>query len=135
MAAEVLESAVSLAVVPINRSLDHDCPVGAGAGEDTVNIVNPDADRVAESPRVGGPAPPSHICDYHRTVAADGHLCPMGLTNSRALDEAESHGQKSTAARTSGYTRIGTTVVGGTERLIVTGVPSLGPRQDERAAH
>lgn len=94
VAGEILESAVSLTVLPVDRRFEHDCAMVSSSRERCVDVGHPDPDKVRDTAGLRWAPLAADVSDYHSTVAPDGQLRPMALANTRSLHEVEGGGQK-----------------------------------------
>jgi hypothetical protein len=102
MATEVLEGAVSLAVLPVDWGLDHDRAVVTGTAKRSIDVVHPHPNHVGEPTRLWRLSVAANIGDYHGTVVADRQLArwlsPIRVRSTKPNAEVKN----ATAARTSG---------------------------------
>src|SRR3954454_15455337 len=88
MACQVLQGAVTFAVLAVRGGLDHVGTLSASALELAVDAVDHDPDEMRHLLRVLRLVS-MQFRDDHCPVDADAHLCSVSFANPRALDEAE----------------------------------------------
>ena len=90
MAGEILQRAVSLAVLAVCRRFEHASPVNPSSLELGIDVVHAHPDEMAHDPALWGLLLTPDIGDDQSAIFADAELGPVALSYARSLDEAES---------------------------------------------
>ena len=94
VAAEVLESAVPLAVLPVGGCLQNHSAVVPGPGECRVDISYPHPDQVTVATGLWWPPIGAGVGNDDRAIRTDSHLSPVTLADAGPLLQAESRRQE-----------------------------------------